>query len=312
MKIEKIALEQNYQRTFYYYERARDGFSYLLSNISHDDDGIVLLPSFIGWSCNEGSGVFDPVRESGLKYDFYAMDEQLHIDVDDLYKKLANSKVVVFVIIHYYGHIDPQYTEIIDLVRKYDCIILEDEAHALYSDLIDGICGRSGDAFIFSLHKMLPCRKGGVLGVINETILPRPNTELALDKIFCYDLWAISQKRKENVNLLFTLIRRVDGVRSLWHTINQAETLQTFPVIIKDVDRDILYEKMNDNGFGVVSLYHTLIPEIDKEKYAISYELSKRIMNLPVHQDADSNEIIEMCEKLQEIILKLREDGSFK
>jgi dTDP-4-amino-4,6-dideoxygalactose transaminase len=306
MKIEKVASSKRFNRELYFFDRARDGFRYLLNKVSSIKDGIVLLPSFIGWSALEGSGVFDPVRESSMEFDFYAMNEKLHIDIDDLQKKFNDNKVAVFVIIHYYGHIDPCYKEVINLARKYSCVILEDEAHALYSDIIDGKCGRSGDAIIFSIHKMLPLKNGGALGINNENVLEKPNNESAASVIFNYDLWTIAQKRKKNARLLHKLTINLDGVKPLWGSLDETETLQSFPVIVEDVDRNILYEIMNNDGFGVVSLYHTLIPEITKEKFPKSHELASKIMNLPVHQDANIDSLEIMCQKLQEAVHKLR------
>lgn len=42
---------------------------------------------------------------------------------------------------------------------------------------------------------------------------------------------------------------------------------------------------MNRAGFGVVSLYHTLIEPISESVYPESHRLSRKILNLPVHQD---------------------------
>lgn len=58
---------------------------------------------------------------------------------------------------------------------------------------------------------------------------------------------------------------------------------------------------MNKNGYGVVSLYHTLIPELRNDKeFIISQELSSHILNLPVHQDVNSDEYVNMLEMLLE------------
>ncbi len=192
------------------------------------------------------------------------------------------------------------------MARENGCLILEDEAHALYTDLVDGRSGRRGDAVIFSLHKMLPFKDGGALGLNNTAWAPKPGRESALDKIFGYDLWSIARKRKENVRALCELIPNIDGVKPLWDMNEMVESLQTFPIIVEDVDRNELYQKMNDEGFGVVSLYHTLIPEITPERYPDSHALARKIMNLPVHQDANRETLTDMCKKLHEIICHLR------
>jgi hypothetical protein len=43
---------------------------------------------------------------------------------------------------------------------------------------------------------------------------------------------------------------------------------------------------MNAAGFGVVSLYHTLISQISPDCFPATARVSQHILNLPVHQDA--------------------------
>lgn len=79
-------------------------------------------------------------------------------------------------------------------------------------------------------------------------------------------------------------------------------TPQTFPIVIKKYDRDKLYFELNKAGFGAVSLYHTMIKPIQKEEYKDSVWLSKHIINMPVHQDVSENQIVEMANKLFELL----------
>ncbi|MDD6210596.1 MAG: DegT/DnrJ/EryC1/StrS family aminotransferase [Bacteroidales bacterium] len=306
MIIEKIATEKNYMRRLYSFDRARDGFKAFLSACT-ERNNTILLPSFIGWSSREGSGVFDPVKEQGLNYEFYKMTEMLTVDVSDLRQKLQGKKIKVLVLIHYFGHVDPSYYEIIKLAKDHGCLILEDEAHALYTDIIDGASGRQGDASIFSVHKMLPEKKGGIL-VLNNTFpyslsFHDDYSDVVLMK---YDLYSIALKRKQNTAILLELLSGIEGVHPLWNLDSIKETLQTCPVIIEDVNRDVLYERMNEKGMGVVTLYHTLIPEIDKDIFHESYRLSKRILNLPVHQDVSEKQLKQLVMTLNETIKELK------
>ena len=301
--IDKLAKNRDkFRRKFYYFDRARDGFKAVLDKEA-TRDAFVFLPSFIGWSVREGSGVFDPVRQSNSNYLFYKLDSQLHVDIADLKSKLATHKVSVFVFIHYFGHVDPNYLEIIKLVKSYKGVILEDEAHAIYTDLVDGSSGRQGDYVIFSLHKMLPEQRGGALVVNGSCIL----FENAVEKhdILSYDLHAIAKIRKENMRYVELSIKNVQGVHSLWKPV-YTETWQTYPVVIESVNRDELYQKMNDAGFGVVSLYHTLIPQIDRTEFKESYEVSKCIMNLPIHQDVTRCQIDQMIKCLTNFLAKTK------
>ena len=51
---------------------------------------------------------------------------------------------------------------------------------------------------------------------------------------------------------------------------------------------------MNENGFGVVSLYHTLIEPLHKPEFCETLWLSKHILNLPVHQDVECSKYVDM------------------
>jgi len=73
---------------------------------------------------------------------------------------------------------------------------------------------------------------------------------------------------------------------------------QTYPIKIKVGNRDKIYELMNQSGYGVVSLYHTLIEPLRNSEHSDALSLSKQILNLPVHQDVNSNEYENMVELL--------------
>jgi hypothetical protein len=73
---------------------------------------------------------------------------------------------------------------------------------------------------------------------------------------------------------------------------------QTFPICINKGNRDEIYELMNESGYGVVSLYHTLIEPLRKSEYQASLNLSKCIMNLPVHQDVNKDRYHDMVQLL--------------
>ena len=61
------------------------------------------------------------------------------------------------------------------------------------------------------------------------------------------------------------------------------------------------YFNMNERGYGVVSLYHNMIAELD-ETLVNEHEISRRILNLPLHQDIESDQLDEMLEILIEMV----------
>jgi dTDP-4-amino-4,6-dideoxygalactose transaminase len=186
--------------------------------------------------------------------------------------------------------------------------VLEDEAHAMLSDLVGGVCGRSGDAVIFSLHKMLPFSEGGIL-LLNKSFSEVVRTQIAASDLSSdmppfweYDLHRIASVRRRNAEQLIGAMAELEGyVKLLFPSLPPGVVPQTLPVITLRKNRDELYFEMNDAGFGVVSLYHTLIAQIDAQEFPESHALASRILNLPVHQDVEPEQLTAMIAKLREL-----------
>jgi len=295
MSISKGANDvQRFRRPAFSFANARSALKAFLEAREDLRTGDVLLPAYVGWSKNEGSGVFDPIAELGLKYRFYRMTRQLTIDVNDLKSQLAEDAVKLLVVIHYFGYPDPNLREVLSLAREHGVPVVEDEAHALYSDWFGGICGRWGSAAIFSLHKMLPFRRGGLLvlndpmdSVMLDKLADSPHREPLEQNPLDYDLLKISGVRRLNARKLLDLVAPLKGsVDPLFPDLPDGVVPQTLPILIGNKSRDDLYFRLNDRGFGVVSLYHTLISPIQESAFPDSHWLARRILNLPVHQDA--------------------------
>ncbi|WP_351189626.1 DegT/DnrJ/EryC1/StrS family aminotransferase [Shewanella sp. TB4-MNA-CIBAN-0142] len=297
--ITKLATDNDgFSRKFFMYNRARDGFSSLLKSLDFNNQESVLLPAYIGWSSREGSGVFDPVLENKLQYTFYAMDESLNIDLDSLKYAFDNNKIKLFVIIHYFGYVDPCYDQAISMAREYGVTILEDEAHSFFTNFIGGVSGRKGDASIFSLHKMFPISTGGML-TLNKAEKNVISSAVDIIFPFNFDFYSMSRKRIDNSILLAELLRpHSSKVTIMRPVLKSGEIPQTFPILINTVSRNKLYESMNDSGFGVVSLYHTMIENISNDLFPRSHFVASRILNLPVHQDIENSQINKMVSEL--------------
>jgi dTDP-4-amino-4,6-dideoxygalactose transaminase len=286
---------------------ARSGLRLLLESLAIPAEGAVLLPAYIGWSPKEGSGVFDPIREVGCRFHFYRVTRELTIDVDDLHAHLSCGDVRVLLLIHYFGWPDPALADIAALARSKGVILVEDEAHALFSDWIGGSCGRFGDAVLYSLHKMLPLKSGGLLALNEDselyaslsTISTHPTRNSLLD----YDLWSIARARRKNAQALLEYLRPLsDDVTPLYAGVPDGIIPQTLPVILRTRSRDDLYFALNKQGYGVVSLYHTLIEAISRAQFPDSHWLADHILNLPVHQDARPNDLKSLVDALARLL----------
>jgi dTDP-4-amino-4,6-dideoxygalactose transaminase len=291
----------NFARLIIPFQSARKAFGAILRALDIAD-GKILLPSYIGWSPREGSGVFDPIALLDLDYSFYALDERLHIDIDSLRTELQSGCIRVLVIIHYFGYVDPSYEEAIKIAREHGVFILEDEAHAMLSDVVGGICGRLGDACIYSFHKILPVPSGGA-AVVNDpesplakALVPDPDCALPLCD---FDLNRIAYKRGANSLVLDKLVRKLGpSIEPLFGAPGCDVFPQSYPVMIRSTSRDRLYHEMNAAGFGVISLYHTLISQISSDSFPAAAKVSRRILNLPIHQDVSEDALESMVREL--------------
>jgi dTDP-4-amino-4,6-dideoxygalactose transaminase len=159
---------------------------------------------------------------------------------------------------------------------------------------------------------MLPVSSGGLLCLngmgLNGGL--SPETE-AVDTLANFDLVAIAEKRLENASAIQEGLKDYcDEVLPLRPQLTSGEVPQTFPVVIRNVSRDKLYEMMNAAGYGVVTLYHTMIDSISEQDFPLSHDLAKHIFNLPMHQDVNLDQIEPMLECLMACIAELRDDRS--
>ena len=292
------------------FENARSGFRALLEALgfSHGQ-GTVLLPSFIGWSRREGSGVFDPVRDVGARFRFFRLGRDLSIDIEGLTALLNSNDRCLVVLIHYYGFPCRGTEAAVEAARQAGALVLEDEAHALLSERVGGVCGTWGDAALYSYHKMFPVEWGGAVRLQQSLgdsvfrsleVISRSNVHAV--HLSDYDLKEISNVRLRNAKYLLARLGDFDELlKPLFPAIPIGVVPQTLPVVVVRGCRDDIYYWMNEAGFGVVSLYHTLIPEIPESDFAESHWLSKRVLNLPVHQDVTTRDLDELLQKLRTV-----------
>lgn len=300
MAIPKKASDRDrFRLPFHWFPRGRDAFEHVLS---HEVPGRkpVLLPAYIGWGRAEGSGVFDPVRRSGRKPVFYRLDRRLRIDVASVRRAIEANPGAVLLLVHYFGFVDPAAARVRKLAATHGCPVVDDFAHGLFTFLRDPVV--DFDFGVFSLHKMLPYRNrtGGLL--VSRKPLDLPEYE----GFHRYNLALIARRRRENYEAALDAMRRVKprGVEVLRSELGDAVP-ESFPILLTDrAARDEVHRRMNARGFGLISLYHALIAEVGPE-FRAEREVSDRITNLPVHQDAEPREVTRMVEALGSIAREL-------
>lgn len=296
-KISKLAEAPNDIRKPFYYERARDAWEDVIKYFLKQNPSIrVLLPSYIGYSNNEGSGIFDPVKKQNCNFGFYNFKKDLSIDFLDLKRKIEENTNCLVLLVHYFGFPDERYNEISKWLESNNVHFVEDCAHALFSDFIGGVCGKRGLFSFYSLHKMVPLNTGGML--ISNKGININNVENRNFPVFDFDFKTIYDKRRDNYNFLLNLLKNIEGVTLLHPALPNGVCPQTLPIRVEK-NRDEIYSAMNNKGFGFVSLYHTMIKEISKNEHSEAHYLAKHITNLPVHQDVNQDYYVEMVDLLK-------------
>lgn len=309
MIIEKTARNVNsYKRYEFFYNSAREGMFDLLENMSRS--GLikkVFLPGYIGWSPKEGSGIFDPISKlDDVEVDYYKMTSDLCINYDDLLNRISKLNTCKFVvlIVNYFGFIDSNIGQVCNLIRNHSGWIVEDNAHGFFTYHFAE--KTFSDATFFSLHKMFPFIKGGSLLINSDKltglIYKGSNTVPPDINPWLYDLGKIAEVRKSNYIILDKIIKEMECDKYFvpLRTQDSIKNVvpQTYPIKIITGNRDKIYELMNNSGYGIVSLYHTLIESLRSKEYQESYDLSRCILNLPVHQDVDNERYSDMIKFL--------------
>ena len=85
-----------------------------LDQIYRKPDSCILIPSYIGLSIQEGSGVFDPLLDSGLSYQFYSVNDHLEPNLDDIKEMIKKGLIDSMLSINDFGKKPRNLDEIID------------------------------------------------------------------------------------------------------------------------------------------------------------------------------------------------------
>lgn len=269
----------------------------------------VMLPGYIGVSPKEGSGIYDPIvalsEQNLIEPLFYAMTDDLRIDTLDAFDAI-NSKAgtpFVFLKVNYFGFSDPCEETLYHAVKQAGGILLEDNAHGFftYHARLRHLC----DATFFSLHKQFPFAHGGMLRVLDENLLDwtfNGSTEPHQgENPEAYDIQAISVACIDNFNTVEALAQQHLNLWTPLRTLkNIAPTVpQTYPLALRSTNRFQVYLDLNEQGYGVTSLYHTLIEPLREDpRFADSRKLADCVLNIPVHQDVDADLYPELIERL--------------
>lgn len=276
---------------------ARDAWKLIIKSVIQDRGyANILLPSYIGITDREGSGIFDPVESTKADFTFYNMKSDLSIDFESLSKLMYTKKFNILLVVHYFGFCRNDLKKIRELCDQNNVIFVEDCAHAFHLGLKNEKLGIAGDFSIYSIHKHLPVDSGGVLKNISKKIklinLPevdRISAEPAV-QLLNSDLGAIAEARRKNYSLYADKLSGVEGVEVMYG-LEDGVVPQTFPILVKNKMRERLYFHLIDKDMPMTALYYRLLDELSAQHYPFVHEVSEMILNLPVHQDISERDI---------------------
>ncbi|MGD0497282.1 MAG: DegT/DnrJ/EryC1/StrS family aminotransferase [Bryobacteraceae bacterium] len=102
----------------------------------------------------------DAAVRAGFNVGFYRVAPDLSCDVEDLERRLRERHGSALVV-HYYGFPQPSISSLAALCRGRGALLIEDCAHALFSQDQERQLGQYAPLAVFSLRKTLPLLEGG-------------------------------------------------------------------------------------------------------------------------------------------------------
>jgi dTDP-4-amino-4,6-dideoxygalactose transaminase len=309
--ITKSPLNKNiFTKKIFFTNSARVAFSYLLKLIKFKKEELLLIPSYIGYTDREGSGVLDPISANSINYKFYPILDDLKVDILSIKELIQSNNVKALLLIHYFGFLYCDLSKIRALCNKYNVLLIEDCAHTLYSKVNQNLLGSIGDFSFYSLHKVLPVESGGLLKINNKRY---QSEEVRIDKkdsIERQSLLTYSRYDSENsitviqsnYNFLSKELSKIKGLRVMFPILPRGIVPMNLPVYIEAISRENFYFEMISKGVTLISLYYRLIDSIDETEFPISHKISKKIINFPVNQDISMKEMILIVDSVKEVL----------
>lgn len=284
---------------------ARDAWKLIINSVKKKQGYVnILLPSYIGITQREGSGVFDPVESTGSNYSFYKINSDLSIDYGSLEKLIETKKFNVLLVVHYFGFCRNDLDRIKTVCETNNIIFVEDCAHAFHLWTEKEKLGVYGDFSFYSVHKYLPVNSGGVLKNISKKIklLDVPDEDqISLEvatELLNSDYKKIREKRRHNFMLYEEKLSGINGIEPMYKLENY-EIPQSFPIRVKNKLREPLYFYLMNKDMPTTALYYRLIDELTIEEYPLSHKISEEILNLPLHQDTTEQDVENIVKEIK-------------
>jgi dTDP-4-amino-4,6-dideoxygalactose transaminase len=309
--IAKSAINKNtYINNILFTINARAAWEHILLSMKNANIELnILMPSYIGHTDREGSGVFDPLVAQNAKAEFYNVKDDLSIDLEHFKSLILSKRIKAALIIHYFGFCRNDMNIIKTLCKENSVLLIEDCAHAFQLHLKDSKLGKYGDFSFYSIHKYLPTNAGGILKnntnlISNSLLHAEKKIDLAdIEHYAISNLNEIAEKRRENYELYEKILSNNNKIEVMYE-LREGDIPQTFPIKIKNGLREKLYFYLMEKGAPTTALYYRMIKEISPDQFPISHHVASEILNLPVHQDTEKEDINYVCDLINEFYKK--------
>ncbi|MCK4355427.1 DegT/DnrJ/EryC1/StrS family aminotransferase [Candidatus Parcubacteria bacterium] len=155
----------------------------------------MLVPAYL---CD----IFFPIfKKYNISPIFLDVDlETFNLDIQEIEKKISPN-VKSILVPHIYG-LPNNITKIKSLTKKYNIKIIEDCAHAFGAKEQGIYTGNFGDAALFSLYKIFPCFRGGMLVCPKDWQINLEKTKFSsrdfISFLNCFPVWAYLFKKFGN------------------------------------------------------------------------------------------------------------------
>ena len=201
----------------------------------------------------------EPFLREKFTVDFYRIDKQGKIDLNNL-ESLLNGSHQIVLITHYFGFAN-NVEDVLNLCRRKDVFLIEDCAHSFLSTIREKSIGSWGDLAIFSLWKILPIPDGGCL-VLNNPDIPivlptiQPKSMSVYIKTIKLFIEYLFLKADKLTKLSFIILQYIKNGLSMGQVILRkhiAKKTYTIDDESFDFDSQVLNWALSKNSFHILS-----------------------------------------------------------
>jgi perosamine synthetase len=275
---------------------------------------------------------------SNLKLKLVDIDPiTLTIDVSKL-EKIVSKKTKALIVVHQFGHA-AHMKEIIDICRKYNVKIIEDNAESIGGYYKNKILGSMGDVSTLSFYgnKIITTGEGGALLTNSKKIYQKckilrdhgmsikkryyhimqgfnyrmTNLQAAIGCSQIDEIKKILKKRLNQQNYYYKKLKKIKEIkiRKFTNWCQPVHWLITITLNKKNV-RDRLIKLLYKKGIDARQMVNPvsdalyLKKKFNKKNYPVSYETSKNSLHLPSSITLKKNEIDFICNEINFFFIK--------